>query len=509
MAIIRKFNNEDKVIANKSVIDHNELTNRDQYGAHSISAIRKLPEKLTALKEKDAELSQAIIDEETRAKNRENAIEENAQRISLVDNNDSTLTFTNYDGETNNVKSGHLVDGTTIQEINDRSTLQVIGVKGTFEKDNQSITKVYDAEDIYDDIKSSEQISLTAQLDNGNNPTGKLLFKDYSGVVSEVQGGFLPDDDTIQLSNNKLAIKKVYVDSDTIVGDGASIDSKLNAKAIKDANGTITVSQINTMSSEIQSIQGRGGYLRPYDFQTASPNLPKDNLTAQPPVHSLLTQYALQEIDNITNPIDIFNGTRVTNLFNNHTWILNNTQDTNPIVFEWVDLGQSLVSVATNDTLGVVKGSDQDLEGSIDVNGVITINSLSQELSDLHTNKQDVMQVSTMPNAGVDYLNKIYQFIGTSAGGYTNGYFYKCTLNNQSSLYEWTRIDVQPATPLVWGNITGTLSNQTDLQNALDLKENLSNKSTNLSDSSTDTQYPSAKAVYDAIPKVIDISGGI
>ena len=36
--------------------------------------------------------------------------------------------------------------------------------------------------------------------------------------------------------------------------------------------------------------------------------------------------------------------------------------------------------------------------------------------------------------------------------------------------YAWEQVNVQPATQLVWGNITGALSDQTDLQGALDSK---------------------------------------
>jgi len=90
-----------------------------------------------------------------------------------------------------------------------------------------------------------------------------------------------------------------------------------------------------------------------------------------------------------------------------------------------------------------------------------------------------------------------------------------------------------------WGSITGTLSNQTDLNNSLSAKyekpsggipssdmaaavqtslgkadsalqthqdisgkENTSNKVTSLSSSSTDTQYPSAKCVYDLVGSI-------
>lgn len=46
-----------------------------------------------------------------------------------------------------------------------------------------------------------------------------------------------------------------------------------------------------------------------------------------------------------------------------------------------------------------------------------------------------------------------------------------------------------------WGNITGTLSDQTDLDTALDAKEDVSNKSTNVSMGNSDTLYPTQNAV--------------
>lgn len=53
-----------------------------------------------------------------------------------------------------------------------------------------------------------------------------------------------------------------------------------------------------------------------------------------------------------------------------------------------------------------------------------------------------------------------------------------------------------------WGNIQGNMSNQTDLTNALNSKESTSNKTLNITNSSTNTQYPSAKAVYDLVSDV-------
>jgi len=47
----------------------------------------------------------------------------------------------------------------------------------------------------------------------------------------------------------------------------------------------------------------------------------------------------------------------------------------------------------------------------------------------------------------------------------------------------------------VWGNITGTLSSQTDVQNALNAKENTSNKSTTTTLGTSNTLYPTQSAV--------------
>ena len=57
---------------------------------------------------------------------------------------------------------------------------------------------------------------------------------------------------------------------------------------------------------------------------------------------------------------------------------------------------------------------------------------------------------------------------------------------------QFNKIGTEPAT---WGGIIGTLSNQTDLQNALNAKENLSNKSTATSLGTSNTVYPSQNAV--------------
>lgn len=102
MSIYKKINDEDIKVAENSIIDHSQLSGREAYGAHPISAIRNLPEKLSTLKQVTGD------------------IQTNASRINLESNDDGTFTFTNYQGEQQVIQGGYLPDGSTI----DLETLQ-------------------------------------------------------------------------------------------------------------------------------------------------------------------------------------------------------------------------------------------------------------------------------------------------------------------------------------------------------------------------------------------------
>ena len=149
---------------------------------------------------------------------------------------------------------------------------------------------------------------------------------------------------------------------------GADTTKGYNQVYINEKNDKFT-SDINDLRQNVDAIKGTGGYLKPYNFGTATPT------TKQ------LNDYALTQITNITEPTEIWDGTRVTNTFNNHTWILNNTQNTSPVVFEWVDLGQEIVSVANETTLGVVKASSDNLKVNVDSNGIMAVNGLENALA--------------------------------------------------------------------------------------------------------------------------------
>lgn len=96
MPIYKKINNKDVKVADNKILDHSELSGREAYGAHPISAIRNLPEKLSMLK--------GITQE----------IQSKADQITIQGNSDGTITLTKYDGTTVTIQSGYLPDNTTI-----------------------------------------------------------------------------------------------------------------------------------------------------------------------------------------------------------------------------------------------------------------------------------------------------------------------------------------------------------------------------------------------------------
>jgi hypothetical protein len=121
---------------------------------------------------------------------------------------------------------------------------------------------------------------------------------------------------------------------------------------------------IADLITKYQAIKGYGGYLAPHDFGSAIPSQEE------------LTSYALEQIK-ITEPLDIFNATHVKNTWVNPdtaenpagaqdggVWVLTNTPNTEPAVFEWINNGPGDVRYGSNTEYGVVKGVEDSGDGS-------------------------------------------------------------------------------------------------------------------------------------------------
>jgi cell division protein FtsB len=365
MEIIKVINGKKHVVAS-NIIKHNQLEDRTDYGCHPIRAIRDLPEKLTQLKDKDAEL-QAMIegldmegrpDEQARAdietiKGSIQEINTKASNIELSENN-GELTFTNYNGESSSFRSGNEVDNSTIQLVNDKIALK----------------KIYTSSEFTGDGTQASPITLVNTPDNST-----LTIEDNKYVVN----GLKTADGVMTATNITSATTSLQTQIS---------QNKEDIVKVNNANAEQT-SKIYDLESRTK---GMGGYLNTYNF---GKNVTQD----------ALTQYAMQDVG-VSDPSEIFNSTKVINSYDKHTWVLTNTPDSTPAVFNWQDLGISQeVQIATDRYAGLVRSSTNEFEGEIDVKGHISVNGLEEKFTDIETNYVKNTDIATGAKAGVVKVN--------------------------------------------------------------------------------------------------------
>jgi hypothetical protein len=150
---------------------------------------------------------------------------------------------------------------------------------------------------------------------------------------------------------------------------------------------------ISELNARFQALKGYGGYLTPHDFGSANPTQEE------------LTEYALEQIDHITDPLDIFNATHVKNIWvnpdtevnpdqvpDNSIWVLTNTQNTEPPIFEWINDGQTAIAPGNNSVYGSIKGEEDPGDGTRD--GFLTFDESGKPKTIGYSNLQD--QVSDL-----------------------------------------------------------------------------------------------------------------
>ena len=140
----------------------------------------------------------------------------------------------------------------------------------------------------------------------------------------------------------------------------ADVQNLKTADVTIQGNLNTTNENLNNLQQDFNAWIGRGGYLDAFDFGRAlSMHDPADQ--------QLLTDYALSQIPSLQISTLIWNGTKITNLFNGHTFILTNTQDTDPPILEWTDQGPSTIAPFDADTGGFIIGANiQDPDGTIE-----------------------------------------------------------------------------------------------------------------------------------------------
>lgn len=415
MAIIRKINGKMELLANVSITSHDQLDGREAYGCHPISAIRKLPEKLHSLKEVDDRLLETV---ELTKTNLESSI-----------NDSQNLVLSMLDSKANEIYGR--IDLDYNNNLNEHATL--FGY----------------IDNVSNNLRNS--INNISLIEDSVNP-GYLLYTDSNGNMYNLRTGYMPDNNTIQLTPDNRLIGRAITNSDGLFFDAYDLNTMRNN--IFDIQNKDIV-QDNKLFSLETITKGMGGYLNSYDFGTATPT------------QDQLTQYALQDVG-VNNAGELYNGTKLINLFNHDVWMLANhysdialinsiinakdityftidiplfldwlnrnnyTRNANDEyiiecnadgsmtiigpsfshgcdlayeigfayngtfapgdtlrfmvgtkeTFDWTNLGPiQNISVATDHSFGLVKSSMEDLAGSIDLNGTITINNLQTKLS--------------------------------------------------------------------------------------------------------------------------------
>ena len=364
MSIYKKINGQDTKIASNGIVDHSQLTGRNAYGAHSIQAIRGLPEKLTAnkkaiedettareaaIEQEREERIQAIKDEADARALKDAEIEEHAKGINLSEGQNGTLIFKDYQGHETIVQGGYLPDDETIELQAFYSVIQL--TEDTFIPDKYYIKEdeSYVLANTWDDSETyySRQDKMTAfALNTGDKIlSGQSIDEDITSIKSIVnaKGGYLE-------SYN--------------VGKADPTQEELTQYAIQDI-GENVYKELGTLTEEQFN-----GYVYLYTYDTQS---------------ETYTRIATYDSETIYYTVDIWDKTRVINLYTNKTTHKN--QDTWSWDYNsqtWSNLRNiSLISDANNEGLhGLVTGAPNDGEhdylGNIDANGHIHINGLPQ-----------------------------------------------------------------------------------------------------------------------------------
>jgi hypothetical protein len=211
-----------------------------------------------------------------------------------------------------------------------------------------------------------------------------------------------------------------------IAGDAANaqaVEAEAESRGYVDSEHQAAIEKLNW---DVQALQGRGGDLQAHDFGAAVPT------------QEALTAYALSQIPSISEAADIWTRTSVVNLFDDFTWRLNNTPDTDPPVFEWVNVGHGHVSTATNETQGILRGVPDPGNGSADgflnmqLNGTAKVLGFSN-LAPKNATLTDSAASATIPGTSSTPLTTLLQTVRNNLKALF-GYFNSGVANSAAKL---------------------------------------------------------------------------
>lgn len=273
----------------------------------------------------------------------------------------------------------------------------------------------------------------------------------------------------INITGNTIsAIDTTYTGSDGITLTGTNFtNSGVRSVASGTTNGTISVNTGGTSADVSVTGLGSAAYTNSTDYATASQGAKADTAVQPADLSSYVTKDTTQTITGEKT----FSG--IMNYSAGKTYILAGNGGTKLGYWSYDIDGQS------NITLQTMTASTRNINFKTNNGGKVTYNG------------SEIAKVSDLPSV----------MTGATAGDAgTSGLVPAPAAGDQGKFLQGDGSWANPTATTAWGNITGTLSDQTDLKNALDGKQDTLTAGTNINItgstiSATDTTYTGSDGV--------------
>jgi hypothetical protein len=277
-------------------------------------------------------LTDKRLDEEiARAIARENSIEQKAQGINVTDNKNGSLTFTNYDGKESVIPTGKSVQSSD-------GTVEVAENANDFDLSVQPA------------IDKAQGIGIV------DNQDGTFSFTNYNGETTNIN----PNPDLLVASDDMEAVATPT--SLSITGKWTNLKSRLKTPlslSVPASNdnqtGVLTAEDHSALTKAVADIIELWALVRAGTGRLVITQLP-DNPTQQD----------ISDAFNLVYPGDIYDKDTVIDTSNGgFEWIHSNGT--------WINLTEQPIPIATNSTLGVVKGDAQDGKVYVELDGTQSV----------------------------------------------------------------------------------------------------------------------------------------
>jgi microcystin-dependent protein len=191
----------------------------------------------------------------------------------------------------------------------------------------------------------------TVDLVNEQELITSINAHDTSEEAHEYIQKLIHDEEAARIQADYLGIQ--IIEQALASEKSARIQAVNNEAQIRETNDICLQNNIDETNGNVADLRydfnswvGRGGFLDAFNFETSTPT------------QEQLTDYALSQIPTISDPLQIWNSTKVTNLYDGIVWVLTNTQNTVPTVFEWSPQGSMDLSPFTPNMGGYIVGAD-------------------------------------------------------------------------------------------------------------------------------------------------------